>query len=145
MPTIPKFSQQQAVTVSRILIGVFFIISGLANYYHFKDADGFYVNVLTMKLKLWGYGFSGIGPLPGPLGAPYAYILPAIEIALGVLFVLGRWTKIVGLLLMGLLASFVLAFGVLGDSLLPNNAPSYNKDIIFMLAIWMIVSYEDNK
>ena len=142
---MPEFSLQKSVTVSRILIGVFFVISGLANYYHFNDSDGFYSTVLTSKLKLWGYGFSGIGPLPVPLGAPYAYVLPSIELVLGLLFILGRWTKYVGLLLIGLLSSFVLAFGILGNSLFPNNAPSYNKDIIFMLAIWMIISYQPNE
>ena len=139
---MPEFSLQKSVTVSRILIGLFFLISGVANYYHFNESDGFYINVLTSKLKLWGYGFSGVGPLPAMMMAPYAYVLPGIEIMLGGLFMTGRWTKIVGLLLMGLLLSFVLAFGILGASLLPNNAPSFNKDIIFMLAIWMIISHQ---
>jgi len=132
---------QSATLVSRILIGIFFVVSGTANYYHFDDKDGFYATVLGSKLKLWGLGFEGVGPLPGPLAALYAYALPALEILLGLLFALGIRTRLVAGLLSLLLASFVLAFGFFSDSLLPNGEASFHKDVIFILAIWMIAAY----
>jgi uncharacterized membrane protein YphA (DoxX/SURF4 family) len=129
-----------AVTISRLLIGVFFVLSGIANYYHFND--GFLATVLTSKLKLWGLGFSGVGPLPKSLATPFAYALPGVEILLGALFAAGLWVRGVGLILCALLLSFIATFGLFGDTLLPNGAPSFHKDVIFILAIWMIMAYE---
>lgn len=58
-----------AITTMRVLLGLFSILSGIANYIYFRAPGGFLETVTQSKLALWGWGFSGIGPLPAFLAA----------------------------------------------------------------------------
>lgn len=132
-----------AMTVTRILLGVFFILSGIANYLHFRDSGGLLETLLTAKLKLWGLGFEGIGPIPAFLALPYAYLLPAVEIAAGLLFIIDRWVKWAGLLLILMLTSFIMAFGLFpAAGLLPNNESSWDKNVFLILNVWACIAWD---
>ena len=141
-----KISLKKAMLLNRITMGVFFFLSGIANYLNFNVANGFYQTVLTQKLQLWGpfpAGWEGVGPLPPLIAIPYAWLLPLAEIVLGALFALGYWVRWTGLLLILMTFSIVLAFGIIpAGSLFPNAAESFNKNIMFMTLIWMCMVYE---
>jgi uncharacterized membrane protein YphA (DoxX/SURF4 family) len=134
------------VAVNRVTLGVFFFLSGIANYLNFGVEKGFFHTVLTLKLQLWGrfpVGWTGVGPLPEFIAVPYGWLLPLAEIVLGVLFALNYWVKWTGLLLLLMTASIVLAFGIIPTgSLFPNGAESFNKNILFMTLIWMCIAYD---
>ncbi|HEY9624870.1 MAG TPA: DoxX family protein [Crinalium sp.] len=141
-----NISLKKAMLLNRITMGVFFFLSGIANYLNFNVENGFYQTVLTLKLQLWGpfpQGWEGIGPLPAFFAIPYAWLLPLAEIVLGALFALGFWVRWTGLLLILMTSSIVLAFGIIpAGSLFPNAAESFNKNIMFMTLIWMCMAYE---
>jgi len=142
-------SLKQAMLINRITMGVFFFLSGIANYLNFNVKDGFYQTVITQKLLLWGplpHGWEGVGPLPAIIAIPYAWLLPLAEIVIGILFALGYWVRWTGLLLILMTFSIVLAFGIIpAGSLFPNAAESFNKNILFMTLIWMCMAYEIDK
>ncbi len=136
-----------AVIANRITLGVFFFLSGIANYLNFSVPNGFYQTVLTQKIQIIGPnippGWEGVGPLPAFMAIPYAWLLPLAEIVLGALFALNYWIRWTGLLLILMTFSIVLAFGIVpAGSLFPNAAESFNKSILFMTLIWMCIAYE---
>ncbi|EKQ66999.1 DoxX family protein [Leptolyngbyaceae cyanobacterium JSC-12] len=137
---------RNAITVNRITMGLFFFLSGIANYLNFAIPNGFYQTVLTQKLQLWGpfpAGWEGVGPLPALIAVPYAWLLPLAEIVLGALFTLNYWVRWTGLLLILMTFSIILAFGIVpAGSLFPNAAESFNKNIMFMTLIWVCIAYE---
>ncbi|MEE3717879.1 MauE/DoxX family redox-associated membrane protein [Tumidithrix elongata RA019] len=141
-----KLSLKQAIVANRITLGIFFLLSGIANYLNFSVPNGFYQTVTTVKLQLWGpfpAGWQGIGPLPEFIAIPYAWLLPGAEIVLGLLFAFGFWIRWTGLLLILMTASIVLAFGIIpAGSLFPNGAESFNKNILFMTLVWLCVAYD---
>jgi uncharacterized membrane protein YphA (DoxX/SURF4 family) len=141
-----RISLKKAMLLNRLTMGLFFFLSGIANYLNFNVENGFYQTVLTQKLQLWGpfpAGWEGIGPLPAIIAIPYVWLLPLAEIVLGVLFGLGFWIRWTGILLILMTFSIILAFGIVpAGSLFPNAAESFNKNILFMTLIWMCIAYE---
>ncbi|RCJ32878.1 DoxX protein [Nostoc minutum NIES-26] len=136
-----------AVVVNRVTMGVFFFLSGIANYLNFSVPNGFYQTVLTQKLQIIGPGippgWEGVGPLPWLIAIPYGWLLPLAEIVLGALFALNFWVRWTGLLLILMTFSIILAFGIIpAGSLFPNAAESFNKNILFMTLIWMCIAYD---
>jgi uncharacterized membrane protein YphA (DoxX/SURF4 family) len=141
------FNLRAAVIANRITLGVFFFLSGIANYLNFNVPNGFYQTVLTQKLQIIGPnippGWEGVGPLPALIAIPYAWLLPLAEIVLGALFALNYWVRWTGLLLILMTFSIILAFGIIpAGSLFPNAAESFNKNILFMTLIWVCIAYE---
>jgi len=133
-----------AVATTRILLGVFFIVSAIANTIHFYDQGGLLETVTTSKLRLWGFGFEGIGPLPALIALPYAYLLPLVELIVGVLFVINRWVRWAGIVMILMLFSFILAFGLVGpNGLFPNNESSWDKNVFLITSAWICVAYDD--
>ena len=142
--TTERVMLKNAVTITRILLGVFFFISGIANYLHLHDKGGLLETVTTSKLKLWGFGFEGIGPLPALIALPYAYLLPLAEIIVGILFVINRWIKWAGIVMMLMLFSFIIAFGLVGENgLFPNNESSWDKNVFLLASVWICIAYDD--
>jgi uncharacterized membrane protein YphA (DoxX/SURF4 family) len=141
-----KISLRKAMLINRVTMGLFFFVSGIANYLNFNVPKGFYHTVQTLKLQLWGRfpaEWHGIGPLPEFIAIPYAWCLPLAEIILGACFACGLWIRWTGLLLILTTFSIVLAFGIIPTgSLFPNGAESFNKNILFMTLIWMCIAYE---
>lgn len=137
---------RNAVVVNRVTLGLFFFLSGIANYLNFAIPNGFYQTVLTQKLQLWGpfpAGWEGVGPLPALIAVPYAWLLPLAEIILGALFALNFWIRWTGLLLILMTFSIILAFGIVpAGSLFPNAAESFNKNIMFMTLVWVCIAYD---
>jgi uncharacterized membrane protein YphA (DoxX/SURF4 family) len=141
-----KISLKKAVALNRILVGLFFFLSGIANYLNFHAPNGFYQTVLDQHLQLWGpfpMGWTGTPPLPAIIAIPYAWLLPLAEMVIGLLFALGFWVRWTGLILLLMTFSIVIAFGIIpAGSLFPNGAESFNKNILFMSLIWMCIAYE---
>ncbi|AUT03166.1 DoxX protein [Nostoc sp. CENA543] len=136
-----------AYIVNRVTMGVFFFISGIANYLNFSVPNGFYQTVITWKLQFIGPGippgWEGVGPLPWFIAIPYGWLLPLAEIVLGALFALNYWVRWTGLLLILMTFSIILAFGIVpAGTLFPNGAESFNKNILFMTLIWMCIAYD---
>lgn len=54
-----------AFIVNRITLGLFFFVSGIANYLNFSVPNGFYQTVTTLKLQIIGPGippgWEGVG------------------------------------------------------------------------------------
>lgn len=137
-------SLKVAATTARLLLGIFFVLSGIANYLHFSESGGLLETLTTQKLKLWGLGFEGIGPLPGLLSLPYAYLLPAVEIVVGVLFLINRQVKWAGVIMLLMLTSFILAFGLFPKAgLFPSNESTWDKNVFIMLSVWLVIAYAD--
>ena len=67
------------------------------------------------------------GILNEHFAALYANSLPYIEIAVGVLLVVGFWTSLASLVSIAVLVSFVYGFGIY-----PNDTIPFNKDIIWI-------------
>jgi uncharacterized membrane protein YphA (DoxX/SURF4 family) len=132
-----------SISTMRVLLGLFFVLSGIANYLYFHAPGGFFETVTQSKLALWGWGFKGIGPLPALLSYPYAYLLPATEMIVGVLFMVNRLVRYAGIVMMLMLLSFVLAFGLIGPSgLLPNNKGNWDKNVFMLLGAWICAAYD---
>jgi uncharacterized membrane protein YphA (DoxX/SURF4 family) len=132
-----------SIATMRVLLGLFFILSGIANYIYFRAPGGFFETVTQSKLALWGWGFQGIGPLPAFLALPYAYLLPATEMAVGVAFVIDRWVRWAGIVMMLMLLSFILAFGLIGpNGLLPNNQGNWDKNVFMLIGAWICAAYD---
>ncbi|MEM9136351.1 MAG: DoxX family protein [Cyanobacteria bacterium P01_F01_bin.42] len=132
-----------SVTIMRVMLGVFFILSGIANYLHFNAPGGFFETITQSKLRLWGLGFEGIGPLPGFISYPYAYLLPGAELIAGALLVVNRLVRWAGLVIMMMLFSFIIAFGLIGpDGLIPSNQANWDKNTFMLVGAWICVSYD---
>jgi uncharacterized membrane protein YphA (DoxX/SURF4 family) len=140
------YNLHTAVTVNRVVLGLFFFFSGISNYLNFSVKNGFYQTVLTQKLQLWGpfpAGWQGVGPLPEIIAVPYGWLLPLAEIVLGALFALNFWIEWTGLLIILMTFSIILAFGVVpAGTLFPNAAESFNKNIFFMTLVWICIAYD---
>jgi uncharacterized membrane protein YphA (DoxX/SURF4 family) len=141
-----KISLKKAVTINRILVGLFFFLSGIGNYLNFNVENGFYHTVITQRLQLWGpfpEWWHGLPPLPALIAVPYAWLLPLAEIVFGILFALGFWVRWTGLILILMTFSITIAFGIIpGGSLFANGVESFNKNIFFMTLIWICIAYE---
>jgi uncharacterized membrane protein YphA (DoxX/SURF4 family) len=134
---------RQSITTMRVLLGLFFLLSGIANYLHFNAPNGFLETVTQLKLKLWGWGFAGIGPLPPIIAYPYAYLLPITEMIVGTLFMLNRFVRWAGIIMMLMLFSFIIAFGLIGpNGLLPNNQGNWDKNVFMLLGAWICATYD---
>jgi uncharacterized membrane protein YphA (DoxX/SURF4 family) len=138
-----RIQVKSAIATMRVLLGLFFVLSGIANYLYFHVPGGFFETVTQLKLKLWGWGFEGIGPLPAILSYPYAYLLPATEIMVGTLFMVNRWVRWAGIIMMLMLLSFILAFGLVGPhGLLPNNEGNWDKNVFLLIGAWICAAYD---
>ena len=134
---------RQSVTTMRVLLGLFFVLSGIANYLYFNAPGGFFETVTQLKLKLWGWGFPVIGPLPPIIALPYAYLLPLVEMIVGASFMINRFVRWTGIVMMLMLFSFIIAFGLIGpDGLLPNNQGNWDKNVFMLIGAWICVAYD---
>ena len=132
-----------AIATMRILLGIFFILSGIANAIYFNTEGGLLATVTGSKLRLWGFGFEGVGPLPPLLALPYAYLLIPVELVAGFLFIINRWVRWAGILIMLMLLSFILAFGLVPpDGLLPNNQANWDKNVFMLIGAWICAAYD---
>jgi hypothetical protein len=118
-----------SIAAMRILLGVFFVLSAIANLIYLRTPGGLLETAHNLPLRLWGFGFEGIGPLPPIIAYPYTFLLPPFQLIVGTLFVINRQVRWAGVVML-LLLSFILAFGLVGsDGLLPNNQASWDKNV----------------
>ena len=132
-----------SIATMRILLGIFFILGAISNFIYLREPGGLLETVTTFRLRLWGFGFEGIGPLPAFLAYPYAFLLSPVELVVGVLFVVNRLVRWAGILMMLMLLSFILAFGLVGpDGLIPNNQASWDKNVFLLVGAWICTAYD---
>lgn len=132
-----------SIAAMRILLGVFFVLSAIANLIYLRAPGGLLETALTLPLRLWGFGFEGIGPLPPLIAYPYAFLLPPFQLIVGTLFVINRQVRWAGIVMMLMLLSFILAFGLVGpDGLLPNNQANWDKNVFMLLGAWICTAYD---
>jgi uncharacterized membrane protein YphA (DoxX/SURF4 family) len=81
--------------VSRLVLGLVFLLAGLTKL-------GM-INAFTASINSYEM------PLPGPLVTLMAYTLPPLELALGLLLLVGLWTRLSGVITGGLMVVFLIA------------------------------------
>lgn len=127
--------------ISRVLVGVLFIISGLIKA---NDPMGF-----GFKLEEYFevFGMPGLGVIAMPL----AILICITEVFLGIALLLGIWRKLVSLSLLGMIVFFTfLTFysayfnkvtdcGCFGDAIKLTPWESFTKDVILLVLILIIV------
>jgi uncharacterized membrane protein YphA (DoxX/SURF4 family) len=96
----------------RITLGSYFLIAGIAK---------------TDKLVIFADYVKNLGILPEPLAQAYGFLLPFVEIMVGIMLFFGIWTVLASLISSLMLLSFIFALGVY-----PNNSMFFNKDILLL-------------
>lgn len=99
----------------RLALGSYFIMAGLLKL---EDLNAFVAEVQRFQM------------MPEEFATVFGIMLPYIEIVFGGLFLIGMWTTLAGLILGGLLCSFIYVFGLFqGDTYL------FNKDAVLLSAV----------
>ena len=131
------------VHLSRIVVGVLFIISGLIKL---NDPVGF-------SFKLEEYFSQGVLDLPlfMPYALTIAIVVVIVEVLLGVMLLFGSWPKVTVWSLLGMIIFFTfLTFysayfnkvtdcGCFGDAVKLTPWESFTKDIILLVLIILLV------
>lgn len=92
----PFFANPYLITTVRLLIGLMFILSGAAKL---QDPKGFTMAVYNFRI------------LPNALVEVYATLIPYVELAAGVLLVIGLFTQLAAVVAFLTLLSFTIAIG----------------------------------
>ena len=129
--TIEKSPEAAAGFLIRLSLGVLFFTAGLSKFLAPEGAFG-------VARKIAG-SFENTF-LPGFMVIPYAYTLPFLEVLLGILLVLGLFTR-PALLVSGLLL-LSLAFGMMVQQ--QHDTVAYNLNYVFMAAIGLWFSAKAN-
>lgn len=117
-------SSRYAPTVMRLVMGVTFILASLKK---FQDPAGFVD--LVKGMALW---------LPDFLGSAYGYAIPYLEITLGVLLLIGLFTRFAAVVTALMMVSYIIAIGVysLPQGIIflqdPSGAWIPNKDFAYL-------------
>lgn len=111
-PNEPIGKIEYAPFLFRLTLGSYFVIAGLMKLRN--------VEVFIQAVKDFGI-------LPFHVATLYGTLLPYIEVAVGVLLIIGMWMTLSSLIASLLLLSFTLAIGVF-----PNSNELFNKDIILL-------------
>lgn len=97
----------------RLSIGIYFVLAGLRKL----DKLAEFVTVVEQ-----------FNVLPSQLAHLYATIIPYLEVAGGLLLVIGCWTSLAAILTSLMLISYIVAIG-----LFPHQSSElFNKDLIFL-------------
>ena len=132
-----------SIATMRILLGIFFLLSAIANTIYFNADGGLLETITQSKLSLWGWGFEGIGPLPALIALPYAYLLPLVELVVAISFIINRWVRWTSILMILMLFSFIIAFGLFPpDGIIPNNQANWDKNVFMLLGAWICGAYD---
>ncbi len=108
---------------------------------------------LSLGINIFGHGFfrmlSGVsafangaakgmdkGPLPHPVSLAFLYATPAIELALGLLLILGLFTRFA--LIAGLLMMIALTVGVTSVQNWPTAGTQLEYSAVFFFMLWLI-------
>ena len=140
--TLQRFSGI-GIFLSRVLLGLYFALAGLAKIGgELRDADGRLAANFGAFYR--GPAYQGLEPsfLPEALSAPYGYALPWAELVIGLLLLLGLFTRIMGLLTFLMLVSFLVAqiFTNGLDGLAPGPGPFNTNFILAALSLIFVFS-----
>lgn len=102
----------------RLAIGLYMLLAGLGKVQgEINNGVGsFYNGPFTAMKPDW---------LPSAMALPYGYALPWLEVLLGVVLIVGFYTRLAGLVGLGMLVSFTIALFLKFDSISaqPETAP----------------------
>src|SRR5688572_12623531 len=114
-----------ALLLARLAMGTYFLLAGYGKY-----AGG--VRTFVEKVKLPAF-------LPPELGKAYLFILPTVELLVGVALVVGFFTRTAATFIFLMLVSFIIAapphLGFQGDS--PTQI---NKNLVFVGAALLLMA-----
>lgn len=116
----PLWNQDFAGLFIRVPLGGYFFLIG---QHTLSDMDSFVASVKRM------------GVLPDQLATLYAVLLPYLEVAIGILLMVGMWTTLAAILSTVLLFSFIFATGIF-----PFTPTVFNKDFILAGASLSLLS-----
>lgn len=101
LPTITDPWGSAASLLARVLLGGYMAVAGYAKVFN-TGVGAFVRGSYAERMPAW---------LPGFVATPYGYALPFLELATGVLLVVGLFTRITSLVMAALLLSIVVAVG----------------------------------
>lgn len=105
-----KTGQALGLFVLRVSVGLYMLLAGVGKVQaEIKDGLGTFANG----------PFSSLQPswLPDGLGLPYGYVLPWLEVLIGLFLIVGFYTRLTALAGMGMLASFTIALIIAFDTI----------------------------
>ena len=118
--TKPLFNKSLAGFFIRVPIGLYFVISARLLM---QDIDSFALAIRELEV------------LPDHLATLFGVVIPYLQFGVGVLLIVGYLTVLSSFVSLLLLSSFVYAYGVY-----PNEIIPFNKDIIWIGAILALLS-----
>lgn len=128
-----SFYREMNYALLRITVGVVFLIYGVG-----KFMMGISVFAAGMESRVAGMESRVAGKLPAVLLTPFSYTLPFAEVGIGILLVLGLFSRI-ALVLAGLLM-IALTFGAV---LIPEP-PTVASNVMFALVVFVLQWLSDN-
>ena len=93
-----------AVGMTRVVMGVYFVLSGMASY---VAIETFREVVKGKSLELLGLDLFQLPPLPESVAVPFAYVIPGLQILAGTLFAMGLWVKWTGIAMILMLLTVI--------------------------------------
>lgn len=119
-----------ALLLNRLSLGVLFLLAGVRKL---LPAEG-----ATVMDKMNGFAsfVASKAPLPEVLGKAYGYALPWSEIIVGLLLIVGLFTRVSAALIGLMLVSFLMAMGL---EWWPEGGPAYSKNVILLTLSLLIV------
>lgn len=115
-PLTSSLSTSLGLLIARIPIGLFFLIAGGQKIFHLGVTN--FVNSSAHSLP---------GFMPDYLGRTYLYLFPFFELGMGILLVLGFWTRLAGLITSLMLISIIWAVTGVNQPPMP-----FHPNVIFL-------------
>lgn len=100
--------------IIRLALGGYLILAG---FYKLEDIPGFLQVVKSFHL------------MPDKVATLYGTLVPYIEVATGLLVIIGMWTTVAAILIAAIFGSYIYALGIF-----PVSREIFNKDIVMLAA-----------
>lgn len=131
------------IFLSRVLLGLYFLLAGLSKIGgELTDSDGRVAANFGAFYR--GPAYQGLEPdfLPAALSAPYGYALPWAELVIGLLLMLGLFTRLMGGLTFLMILSFLIAqiYSNGMDGVAPGPGPFNTNFILAAVSLIFIFS-----
>ena len=120
-PLASDLSGNFGLLLARVPLGLYFALSG---YAHFKTQN--FATQYVAALPQW---------MPSEAGKGYSSVLPFVEMAVGLLIVLGLTTRVGGLLAAGIVGMLIAASGINLD---PTASHHHQMLVVFGLSILLL-------
>lgn len=114
-----------SLLLCRISMGAYFLVAGIGK--------------LRMGLPAFHEYFQTYQPawLPDVVASPYAYAIPFLEITLGLLLIVGLFTRAAAVVALLMVISFTIAQTIKAGSLVVGGKP-FNPNLIFLTLLLLL-------